>query len=781
MLIKLIRSYFRKDLSHMVTFVLIVILSSLMLQAGLCLLFGYDSHFSRLAEEVNAPDISIYTVVHDDEEGRSIINEIQRSLDNSGDVDCYETKCGYSVHVTYKRSEDSEDSKDYLESQTDVYVFREYGEEEIDRPVIIEKIDGNYERPLIVSYNFLEDTLYGRYGLGDTLLLEINGTDYYFTITGIYEALADQESIYTDEVTIVDMKENMAYLDYEIFVKTVPGADELETFKSLRSDFDHKNIHVGMSRLSILIKDSTYMIDIISAVLCIFAVIVALVVAVVIYFRLTNSIEQNIVNLGALKALGATGSQIRIAHILEFEITAGAGFMISTLFLYALLPRLEELLRVFTYSKWDCAFNPEAFLITGGFIMGVTLCVSFISTSGIKKIDPVQALRFGLKSHSFRKNPFPVETTGGPLTGILALKSAFGNKRQNVLVITIMAVVGLMISIAIFIGFNVGYKPMNLYKLLMNSSTELDLYFAREVDPADIMNIEGVDMVWAADDITIRYNGIGVYTEITDDWSKVPGDHVVEGRVPVYDNEIAVGKTMAENNDIRIGDVIEINYYDKDLPMVVTGFIQSTYNYGDAAIITTEAAGELGYKPYTEHLQVTVKNSDPELTKEIIGKLILMYGDEIYYFDRNELVSSGDDEIIMVGKIISVALVILAAAIVLLSMTLLVKTIIIKTQRELGIKKALGFTGRQLRTELCFSMMPNIVIGLVIGSVLGIINANNLLSAILSRLGITRSNLETAPWMAVMGILGGSVVSYVIIWFLSRRIKKISAYSLINE
>ena len=51
----------------------------------------------------------------------------------------------------------------------------------------------------------------------------------------------------------------------------------------------------------------------------------------------------------------------------------------------------------------------------------------------------------------------------------------------------------------------------------------------------------------------------------------------------------------------------------------------------------------------------------------------------------------------------------------------------------------------------------------------------------LATMGIMRSNMEVFPWMAIVSVVFAVLVSFVIIWLLSGRIKKISAYSLITD
>ena len=59
--------------------------------------------------------------------------------------------------------------------------------------------------------------------------------------------------------------------------------------------------------------------------------------------------------------------------------------------------------------------------------------------------------------------------------------------------------------------------------------------------------------------------------------------------------------------------------------------------------------------------------------------------------------------------------------------------------------------------------------------------SNPLMAFLLRTMGIMRSNMEVLPWMCLAAVLLASAVSFFIIWLLSGRIGKISAYSLITE
>ena len=69
----------------------------------------------------------------------------------------------------------------------------------------------------------------------------------------------------------------------------------------------------------------------------------------------------------------------------------------------------------------------------------------------------------------------------------------------------------------------------------------------------------------------------------------------------------------------------------------------------------------------------------------------------------------------------------------------------------------------------------------LIGAVIGTLKSNAFLTALLGSLGLAESRLPVYGWMGVAAVIFTTLISAVIIWMLSGKIKKISAYSLIKE
>ena len=781
MLTKLIKSNFRNDLSHMISFVLIVILSSFMLQFGLCIVMGYNDHFDSKAKELNSSDVYIYFYLYDDypENEKGIVNYIE----NDPSIETYEdqifTICNCEL-VFNEENPDSISAEDKESFNLRFGVLDECGE--IGIPMFIEKSDEEYSDPIYLSYNTLKNRFKNKYKVGDTIMMKIDDKEYAFTLAGTYEALTGLAPVYISAYDYSQIK-NEENLNRYFDIKLKPGVDTDEYVRRMSADLNTRGLDAGFYSLTATVRDSLYMINIISAILCVFAAIITLVVVTVIYFRISNSIEQNIVNLGALKALGYTGSQLRLAQILEFSLTSTVGFAVSTAILYYSLPIFEErLLRRMTGTIWDPPFNMTAFLITGAFTVGATLIVSYLSTARISTIDPVTAIRFGLKSHTFKKNSFPVEITSGPIVGILSLKSAFRNKKQNLLIIIIMGVVGITLSVAVFFTYNIAYKPMNLYKLLSDTKSEASLFFLEESDAEEIEAIPGVEKAWNETSFVGTVKGNLSEVTVTDDWAYVNSLSMIEGRVPVLSNEVVLGKTLADNCDVRVGDEVEIARSGFESTYVVTGICQSTYDYGVVTMMPASGLEALDLEYTHRWVELTFSVSDYESSERVLKNIQEIYGDKLYFYNSAyEYLENGDDVDLMVSKALCFIFIVVSVVIIFLSMMLLVKTIIIKNQKEIGIKKALGFTSSQLRMELTLSLMPNIIIGLTIGSFIGFMNSNRFLALILRNMGIYRSTLEELPWMPFVSIVSGTIVAFVLVWFMSHRIRKISAYKLIRE
>ena len=150
MLGKLIKANFRKDFSQMISFLLIVILSSTMLGCGLTLLLGYNDDYETKLAANNSAHVRMHVVGSKDH--RDELTDIERYLASSPCVEDYVTVDGLMATTSIDQSDNDDDVKDLMESAEYTALFTPLDEDrDIERMNFIEKSDEEYDNPIYIS------------------------------------------------------------------------------------------------------------------------------------------------------------------------------------------------------------------------------------------------------------------------------------------------------------------------------------------------------------------------------------------------------------------------------------------------------------------------------------------------------------------------------------------------------------------------------------------------------------------------------------------------------
>lgn len=797
MLSKLIKSNFKNDLSHMITFFLIMTLSVFMLHTGIMILLGYSGLHQQKVDDYNLSDMVVLSALKPAD--KEAIEEI---VSTSDDIEFYEKTYPVQKTFTVEKGDAADgESKNAYDSKSYTQLVEPYGGwGDIEAPHFVELSDEEFENPIYISV--YSNTNLFKAKLGDSIDMKVDDKYYTFQVAGIFENILGSAcgTIYVDpslyerwrneaEEKMKATQRKLGMDDTEPFytmtvfqMKLKEGTDSVEAAGSLSKAFSEHDINAYAQGVDEIILALVYMQNMIAALLSAFALVIATIAMIIIYFRISNSIEQNITNIGALKSLGYTSRQIRHSMVIEFTATAGVAFLTGIGLSYMVIPVFEQMMRSFSAVVWDHKFDVVSFGITAILILGTVVLVSFISTRSIKKLDPVIALRFGVNEKNYKRNHAPIEYTPGPLPWVMGLKSLLGNVKQNVILFVVMLSIGFVTTFSVFLFYNCVSDPSHLYRMLNLVGSDVTLQVDDKNAIADVGEIPEVESVWWLDTADMTLEGYGVYATVAEDWSVIGEVNIYEGRYPIYDNEIALGGALAKTLHVGVGDEVNISYGKLEKRYTIVGLEQSAANFGKDISITEEGAAHLGYEPYKGNIELFVKNHGLNESRNVVSMAEDMYGDRLLmYGNAIETLATGEDQIIAIAAIMVFIMVVICILVIVLSMNLLVKTLIIKKQKEIGIKKAIGFSSRQLRAELVLSMLPQIGIGATAGAVLGCASANPVLASLLSSLGIIRSNMEVFTWMGIIAVIFTLIVSFVMIWLLSGRIRRISAYNLITE
>lgn len=287
-----------------------------------------------------------------------------------------------------------------------------------------------------------------------------------------------------------------------------------------------------------------------------------------------------------------------------------------------------------------------------------------------------------------------------------------------------------------------------------------------ENDLEEIRKIEGVDVAqgtYSKDAImkTDKEEYVVKMIGINENINKVS---LIEGNLPNENNEIVVEKDFLQENDLKIGDII--NFEGDEQEYKIVGTVESPLYFGISRGTTTLGKGQIDYyiyakedifnQEYYNNIYLTVKNAKEmttsengyeELVENTINKIEEIqtdreeqrfnevYGEYIqslelqnipvdreslpsstwYIFDRTNNQAYSDfidatEGVSKIGDVFPVIFYIIAILISLISMMRMVE----EDRQELGTLKALGFGNFKIILKyIIFSLLATIIGGLI--------------------------------------------------------------------
>ena len=784
-MLKLVKAHFHKDKAVLLAFLLILTVASMLLHTSL-MVARYDSMYEDKLEQQGVSD-SLFFCLGDEDEINDAINDMDY-VDSSYLVDIIIPDM---VTLSVNGGKDTEiEGLFFVDEENEaVYQKLHYVEKDdsINGPSICINVYTAYAEGIRVgdklkvsnkdagSYELTVKGIYEDLFCGQMY-------SYYSTIIdhGTYETLSDE----TESISSVTMPFQMQFLcvkfkaGEDISIKTTLLQDEFTKAGMYCRGYDKVLAKAGYTGIS----------NIIAAFMASFSVIIMIIAFIMIIFTVNTNINRDIRNIGALRAVGFTISQVRTSLMVEYSLVAAVAYLIGVTGSYLVFPVLENLaLKQLTGLVWEGGFHPFMSLPLFAGMIAAMLIVTFVATHLIRNIHPATALRFGLESHSFKKNYLPLDKTNGSLNGLLALKSTLQNKGQNIIVAGVILAVSYLTAFSSILFYNTRIDITNFQRLLQGDAPDayVNITYDTPEEMYDIIDkIQSMDVVTEAYGLTNAdahsgdYNCYLLYS--TNPQYVYCG--VYEGEMAIEANEAVVGGLLAERQGLGIGDEIKVKYMDKEVSFLITGLQQAVYSMGERIYITEEGFRRLDGEPKYSYVRVRIEDATEERVDKFLEDAEKLLGDnctstENYYHTQR----STDNVPVFAVSLVILILIILNIFTVLVVIRLLLKTVFIKREKEFGIKKAVGFTSRQLRIQLALSLIPISIIGSVLGGIAACLTTNKLFDLIFSSYGIKNSDLLINPGVIPVTILLVTLLVFVISFIMSGRMKKVSAYQLISE
>lgn len=725
-----------------ISFALIICLTAFIMNIALVLAFQtFDAYDSRFLELDTADINFMIPQFQDDSEIIAGIGEIDGVL-------TAEKHSGIFVSAT----------------------VREFADSDFDMNTVFYNLDEARTLNLLNVSEYLkkdDDTVYiptymkelGGFTEGGSITYTIGDTDYHYEIGGIvsemqygnygtgliggylpaaaYEKLADEQS-------------NHVITEYSI--RAADTADLPQIKKDITALLGDKGVTALSMNDKAAAKQTRTMVC--TLLIIIFLALAAIILAVSIFlssFRIRSTIEDELAQMGVLKAIGYTSKMIILSASLPYALAGLVSTVLGAFLSYAVLPDAAAILAIQSGFTYTPAFDTAALLIVVTVPTSVIFIFAYISAMKIHKLEPIDAIR--------------------GITGK-------GNAGQNILLSVLSVGIMVLLSFAGTLLYNVSVKPDNFMNTLSEESPSV-IFKVQNDKMSELKNLlqgdSRVKLVLEYAAAAVSYADGSLTAFVCEDFGRVLNDICYEGRSPSDEDEIAVGNALAD--DYPLGSRIEITLSDKTADYVVTGYIQSVNNGGRVCQLTNEGYEKIGEAMSTVNVYLRDTNA-----QGFIAEYEAAHGELIASsVNYEQLSENGQKMYAGIVSAVAAALFMVSVLMVLLVLYAVINSMISRRRQEFGIYKAIGYTGRQLTIMTINRFIPAMALSALLSAIAGIWYLPVINQTIFSQIGAIKNHFEISIWILLVITVIFIATAFLLSVLLAAPIKKITVYSLLKD
>lgn len=718
------------------------------------------------------------------------------------------------------------------EQMEDFQVITQLSEEEV----------AMLEHPLYVPL-YVKDSL--GFHEGDTFNIILNGKIYPFTVAGFFEsaifsdnmlylkmvlsdkdfriirAVTDKGHILGYDAADHDLAEEI-YQDFMNCVEENTSNGESMTFTAM--------LYENMEKLN------GQFVKLILELMMLMAVLILVSVLLMISYKIADDISEQVVSIGVLEALGYKSKDISLSYMFEYLLlgSVGAGLgIVGSLIISPFIFKIGEMM-----AGHHGQISSHILLQLGfAFILLIFItAIALLRSRLVKKYPPVVAFRKGTADHSYAKNVLPLEGTKWNVHLRLAMKGFLGNAISNI-GIGICIAISTCTIVLCFIFFDffregsnalITMTGMEVPDVRVVVTYDTDIYQMRE----ELLQDERVDRILlSADWFTthVQYGNSSMSPVVYKDYSEVRNIYPLEGRLPRHDNEVMVTGLFMQQNQLNVGDTMDIKLGRIEKQYIISGVVTGMTNAGANIYMTEDGFKRIkpsyqpnvleislkegvDYKEYSSWIQHSYGRSISDameddcsgdsrkerITKEAekrMAKLLAMYdishveyaimidgeiikgSSSIFKIEScislKEIMETQTGAAIMAFKNGSGIFMLISVSVIMIIMFMIMTSNVKKMRHELGIYKGMGYTSRELMLQLSLRIVPTLIIGVCVGTALGLAGIN-LTYSILGK-------LEYRPLMIMMVDLLIILFAFASAYLGAGKIRKISVCELIAE
>ena len=767
--------FFRRDKKQIISFGIIILITSLILNLAVVLAMRIDAAYDRQSDELHSADIDIVIPESTDCDALSdaVLNyssvkqlEKQRAILQKAVMKDFRGT-DFELNILFYNWDD----KRTIHLLSDV----ERSKKATDHPVYL---------PLYIS-------AFGEYPLNDTITFSIGGKDFTYTVAGVVQemqygnASAEMMGVFLPDEEYRKMSEEFQgsqVVNYAILI--TDRADAQTVMTDLRKTAESHQSPMLFAITGEAKKQSRMMVtDLLTMILAAFAVIVLLVSVFLCRFRIKTTVTEEMAQMGVLKSLGFTSGGIIRAMVLPYTLTALVFSALGARFSYALLPSLVDVLALQAGFRFEVAFITVEILLTVSLLTAVTLIFTWLAAGKIRSLQPIAAIRGISGGKGMKKNRFAMNRTPGSVNTVLMLKQMATSARQNVLLFIVLFVLTILIAFSGSLFYNVIIQPDNFMNTLSDESPDVVLQVSSS-DIGDLKrkigNLNTAEKVLTYSLLQVQVGEENAIAFVCEDFAETRNDLCYEGCNPSSAGEIAVGSALAERLGCVVGDKVVVTYGSTSGSFRIVGLVQSVNNRGEICELTEAGFAALSKGEKLRSLYVYLNAGADADT--FIEKSETVCGNEIVSaVNAAKKQSEAQSMYTSIVNVVIIAVFSVTVLIVLLILYVIIRSMITQRRQEYGVLKAIGYSGRQLIAQTAGSLMPVTVFAAISSALSGLVWLPAVFYGIFRMIGAMKNHMEQPAGVLLLFAGAEIAVTLLISVWLAKPIKKIEAYLLIKE
>jgi putative ABC transport system permease protein len=628
--------------------------------------------------------------------------------------------------------------------------------------------------------------------VGDEVRVHTGADEMVFTIIGFNRdsqmnpAIASSKRFLIHEQDYASLREYIDETEYLIEFLLVDDS-QISTFTSAYQASDLPKtgpaVDQGLFRIMNTLSDG-----LVAGVVILMSLLLIVIAILSLRFTLVATIEEDTKEIGVMKAVGITRSDIKRLYLAKYVVMGAAAVLLGYLTSLLLNQVLSANILLYIGNAPKNVVQTALPLVAASGIFLIVTISCLVILRRFDHISAVEALRTGSVGESMRNMPMLNLKRGRKLNinAYLGVRDVLQRSRLYGLLAFVFFFCAVIIIIPIHFLTTIQSPTFISYMGTGQSDIRIDLRQSEDVadrfDRTVAYLMDDPDVAKLSPLVTSQFKVIqndGTLETLnieSGDFTLFPLAYV-KGTAPQQENDIALSYLNARDMEKQIGDTVILFIDGHERQMVVSGVYQDITNGGRTAKAT------LPYDPQTVLWYTVNLNLAPDAK---IEEKVLEYSrifDSARVTDTDSFVSQTVGNTVQQLKIVTVVTMLVGLALSVLITSLFMMMLTTKDSNQIAIMRSLGFSLRHIRTQYLTRALFLLAIGIVLGTLFSNTLGQQLVSVAFSLQGASRIRFVIDPLQAYVMYPLLLMVTVIVTTFLSTRtgIKETNIAQMIME